>query len=437
MNQKNFGTCLLLVPFLMGGICLARDDAVAQDSCVSAQCHAKLLTGSTVHPIAETCESCHESVETPHPKKGTKTFKLTQDPPELCYTCHERFGEKKQVHFPVTGGMCTMCHNPHSSNEPKLLAQPMKDLCGTCHADHLDFKVLHGPVSAGSCTACHTPHESNNKALLVKEGEEMCFGCHLDMPDVLKKKNVHPALAGGCTSCHNPHGSAYPKMLAEEGQQVCFLCHSEIGETVANAPVGHPAVQMGCASCHSPHASDNEKLLLNAVKETCLGCHSTIITKNMTVFHGPNNDGKCTRCHNPHGSQYASLLVKEFPAEAYVPYTDTAFPLCFSCHKRDLLQYPETSFATNFRDGERNLHYLHVNNKEKGRSCRLCHSWHGSAAPRLIAESVPFGKWNLPLRFVKTETGGGCSPGCHMPQYYDRKSPGKKPDMPKPTTKSE
>lgn len=410
---------------------LASTVALAEDGCVSGQCHATLLTGSTVHPVAESCESCHESVSTPHPKKGAKTFKLTQDPPDLCYACHEAFGKKKLVHFPAAQGMCTTCHDPHSSSQPKLLVQQEKDLCGTCHADHVDFKVLHGPVSAGTCTACHTPHESDTKTLLLKEGEDLCFGCHLDMPDVLKKKNVHPALAAGCTACHNPHGSAFPKMLAAEGQQVCFQCHGDIDEIVTKAPVAHPAVQAGCPTCHSPHASDHEKLLLNEVKETCLECHTNIVTKNMTVFHGPNNDGTCTRCHNPHGSQYEKLLVKEFPSETYVPYTDTAYPLCFSCHKRDLLQYPETSFATNFRDGERNLHYVHVNNKEKGRSCRLCHSWHGSASPKLIADTVPFGKWNLPLRFVKTETGGGCSPGCHKPRYYDRKSPGKKPDLPR------
>jgi predicted CXXCH cytochrome family protein len=431
MNQRTRGASLLFATLLTSGCLLASTVAIAADGCVSGQCHATLLTGSTVHPVAETCESCHESISTPHPKKGTKTFKLTQDPPDLCYTCHEAFGKKSQVHFPVTGGMCTTCHNPHSSNQPKLLVQQEKDVCETCHADHVKFKVLHGPVSAGNCTACHSPHESDNKTLLLKEGDELCFGCHLDMPDVLKKKNVHPALAGGCTTCHNPHGSAFPKMLAAEGEQICFQCHSDIDEIVTKAPIAHPAVQMGCPSCHSPHASDNDNLLTNPEKETCIGCHTDIVAKNMTVFHGPDNDGKCTRCHNPHGSQHEKLLVKEFPSEPYVPYTDTAFPLCFSCHKRDLLQYPETSFATNFRNGERNLHYVHVNNKEKGRSCRLCHSWHGSASPKLIADSVPFGKWSLPLRFVKTETGGGCSPGCHKPQYYDRKSPGKKPDLPR------
>lgn len=429
MSQKDFRTHLLLASLLVLGVFLAGRDAIAEEGCVTAKCHATLLQGTTVHPVAESCEGCHQSVATPHPQKGKQTFSLMQEPPDLCYTCHEQFGTKKVVHPPAASGMCTTCHNPHSSDQPKLLREPMKDLCGTCHADHIDFKFLHGPVSAGDCTACHAPHESDNESLLLKQGEELCVTCHVDMEDVLKKKNVHPALASGCTSCHNPHGSDHPKMLPDEGPQVCFLCHPQIGDKVNDSPVVHAAIfaEKGCATCHSPHASDNEKLLLEPVKEMCTTCHDSIIPKNATVLHGPNNDGKCNRCHDPHGSQYETLLVGEFPSDVYVPYTDTEYGLCFSCHKRDLLEYPETSFATNFRDGERNLHYLHVHNKQKGRSCKLCHSFHGSPNPKLIADSVPFGKWNLPLKFVKTDTGGSCAPGCHKPQSYDRKSPGRKP----------
>lgn len=148
----------------------------------------------------------------------------------------------------------------------------------------------------------------------------------------------------------------------------------------------------------------------------------------MTSFHGPIRDGKCGACHDIHGGGNPKLLVRPFPAGQYVPYTDTEYPLCFGCHKRELLQYAETSFATDFRDGQKNLHFVHVNNKQKGRSCRMCHEFHGAANSKLVAESVPFGKWELPLKFVKTETGGGCSPGCHRPLWYDRKTPGKKPE---------
>jgi predicted CXXCH cytochrome family protein len=435
MNAKVPRAGSRLAFLLMSGFFLARQDALAQNSCVTAQCHATLLKGGTVHPATEACDSCHQSVSTPHPEKGKKTFKLIQERPALCYTCHDAFGKKSHVHPPVKEGMCLTCHDPHASDQAKLLRKPLRDLCLSCHAAKVNFKFIHGPVSAGECTVCHTPHESDVASLLQKPGEEwMCFGCHRDLQEQVKKKNVHPALEAGCTSCHNPHGAEHPKLLAEEGAQLCFQCHDAIAEKVTKSPVVHAAVKDGkaCASCHSPHASDTPKLLLNQEKETCLGCHKTLLTRTMTMFHGPINNGSCTSCHDPHGGPFASLLVKEFPPGAYVPYTDTEFALCFSCHKRDLLQYPDTSFATNFRDGERNLHYLHVNNKQKGRSCVLCHNVHGSSAPKLIADSVPFGNWSLPLKFVKTATGGSCAPGCHRPQSYDRQNPGRKPEAPKP-----
>ncbi len=404
----------------------------AEESCVTPACHPKIITGKTVHAVAGNCETCHESIEKPHPKKGGKTFKLSQDVPDLCYTCHEAFTDKKTVHPPVEQGLCTTCHNPHASDEPKLLAQPMKDLCGMCHSDHEDFPVVHGPVAAGDCTACHTPHASDDKSLLLEPDEKLCFQCHKDMEGVEQKAHVHPALAGGCTSCHNPHGSPQPKLLAEEGRNVCFTCHPDISEKVRSAPVAHPPAQdpNGCVTCHSPHASDNEKMLKDPEKETCLRCHSTILSKDMTVVHGPIQQGHCTACHDVHGADHPKLLTGTFPTEIYVPYTDDEYGLCFSCHKRDLVRYPETSFATGFRDGERNLHYLHVHKDVKGRSCRLCHNLHGGKNPKLIADTVPFGKWNLPLNFTKTDTGGSCAPGCHKPQSYDRETPGKKPPPP-------
>ncbi len=108
----------------------------------------------------------------------------------------------------------------------------------------------------------------------------------------------------------------------------------------------------------------------------------------------------------PTAPRKQKLLIKEFPTDTYVPYTDQEYELCFSCHNRDLLRFPDTSFATGFRDGEKNLHYVHVNKKEKGRNCKLCHNMHGSSNPKLVADKAVFGKWELPLKFVKTDTGG-------------------------------
>jgi predicted CXXCH cytochrome family protein len=419
----------LLVLFLVLAIAAAGSlysKAESEDSCVTGQCHAAMLKGKDVHPVAQPCDTCHQAIVTPHPQKNKKTFKLTQDVPALCYMCHTPFGTKQDVHPPVKDGSCTLCHNPHDSDNQKLLTQPARELCFACHPDKVSYPYVHGPASTGDCTACHNPHESDIKPLLVKDPAELCFICHVDMEEVMKKKDVHPAVLMGCTSCHNPHGSSYKKFLSAQGKDLCFQCHPQIGETIAKAKTVHPPIltEKGCTSCHSPHASDGEKLLPKSGKDLCLECHKGFIKKNWTVLHGPIKAGTCTPCHNPHGSPYPRMLVKEFKTDFYVPYSDNEYQLCFSCHNRDLLRFPDTTFATNFRDGDRNLHYLHVH-REKGRNCIACHSVHGGDQPKLIHETAPFGKWRLPLNFIKTENGGSCAPGCHKKYVYNRKTAGK------------
>ncbi len=430
MSDCKLGLRAGLFPLVFCALLLAPRGLAAQEGCQSAQCHATLLQASTVHEAAESCDSCHALVATPHPQKGKSTFKLTDAQPALCTGCHEPFGTQSQVHEPVQEGTCTACHSPHASNQAHLLLKPQKELCGDCHTAPGAAKFPHGPVEAGDCTACHAPHESNVPPLLARKGDALCVECHADVNDLVQtKKHKHAALDDGCTTCHEPHGGQHPKLLAEEGPALCFQCHDDVAEKIQKSPVVHAAVASarGCATCHSPHAAEQEKLLLQPQKEICLGCHDKVLTPAMTVVHGPIRDGSCTACHEPHGGVQEKLLREAFPATAYAPYTDTAYALCFKCHRRELLQYPETSFATNFRDGERNLHFLHVNHAQKGRSCALCHSLHGGANAALVADSVAFGSWRLPLKFVQSASGGSCAPGCHRPATYDRKNPAKKP----------
>jgi predicted CXXCH cytochrome family protein len=61
-----------------------------------------------------------------------------------------------------------------------------------------------------------------------------------------------------------------------------------------------------------------------------------------------------------------------------------------------------------------------VNKAVKGRTCRACHETHASNFPKHIREAVPFGSWDLPVNFEKTESGGSCAPGCHKEKKYDR-----------------
>ena len=51
-------------------------------------------------------------------------------------------------------------------------------------------------------------------------------------------------------------------------------------------------------------------------------------------------------------------------------------------------------------------------------------STHAANLEKLMTEEgAEFGDWRIPTRFVKTATGGSCSPGCHQTFEYDRETP--------------
>jgi predicted CXXCH cytochrome family protein len=136
--------------------------------------------------------------------------------------------------------------------------------------------------------------------------------------------------------------------------------------------------------------------------------------------HGPIQNRDCSACHNPHGSRNFRLLADRYPQEFYVPFFTSNYGLCFRCHDAALATEEHTTSATEFRDGDRNLHSVHVNRASHGRTCRSCHEVHASADPKHIGITVPFGTWKLPVKFEKTDNGGSCAPGCHEVQKYNR-----------------
>lgn len=395
----------------------------AEDNC-TIKCH-QILNEKNIHPSAYSCDTCHKPLEHIHPVKNRKGFKLILEVPSICWTCHQEPKPLSSVHVPFKQGLCIACHNPHSSEHKGLLKKPYDKLCLSCHEDKHKGNFLHGPSASGDCLYCHYAHQSEIRPILKTKEPDLCLGCHYDMSMELKKPSVHPALLSGCSSCHNPHTSNFSKFLINQGDRLCFSCHPGIEEKISKSRSVHRPIRTdkACASCHLPHSSTGPKLMEKTGIEVCLGCHRTIIeTKRDKYLHGPINNRDCTSCHDSHGSLYRKLLVKDFPEGFYISYDEKEYELCFSCHNRDLLRYPDTSFATEFRDGNRNLHYLHVNKKDKGRSCKFCHTIHGGPLPKLIAEKVRFGNWDLPIGFSKTETGGSCAPGCHRRYTYDRKN---------------
>lgn len=298
--------------------------------------------------------------------------------------------------------------------------------CSTgCHKNKVREAFVHTPVKAGECYNCHQPtaekHPRVKKAAfkLLGEKEKLCYSCHENKDD---KKFVHgPVASGDCTACHDVHQSPYKAQLRADGAELCFMCHEK---EKFSGKYEHAPVAMGnCIGCHDPHQSNFRYMLRNSGALLCFTCHDKKLAEGKTV-HGPVTEGDCLACHVPHASPYRKILKNTFPEEFYLPYQAENFALCFGCHRPEIAQDQRTDSLTNFRNGDLNLHYLHINKPDKGRSCKTCHEPHAGNQERLIKEMVPgFGKWDIPIRFTRKDAGGTCVVGCHKPKTYNRESP--------------
>jgi predicted CXXCH cytochrome family protein len=302
-------------------------------------------------------------------------------------------------------------------------------------------KHAHQPFAAGQCTVCHEPHQSEfTKLLRNGEGPEHCFGCHAEKRiAIAQSSHVHKPAAQSCVTCHGPHATDNAKQLNKTVNETCLTCHKKISEELASSSHIHGAItEGGCATCHDPHASQQPNELKARNDKVCLTCHekAVIATDGRTLpamgailastnLHGPVKTGDCSACHLPHAANQPNLLKQYFPDTFYAKFDVKNYALCFSCHDQNLVLSAKTTALTNFRDGDRNLHFIHVNRAEKGRTCKTCHEIHGSDLPKHLATSVPFegSTWSMPIHFEQRESGGTCTPGCHNQRSYNRNNP--------------
>ncbi len=354
-----------------------------------------------------------------------------------CGDCHQEWLSKAKIlavrHSPFEDGDCESCHKQHGETNKLVLNAPGAKLCLDCHDDPAaGGKKVHTVVADNGCIDCHNPHSSPNKKLLTRPATKLCFDCH-DDPAAGGKKKVHTVVAdSGCLDCHNPHSSADKNLLTKPAAKLCFDCHDD--PAAGGKKKVHTVVaDSGCLDCHNPHSSANPNLTVKPGAKLCAECHD-VPGPDQPVKHTALDDG-CSGCHDPHSSVNPNLLLKTYRNEKTVKvYVAKDYDLCFDCHDQTLVtaEGGEISSATGFRNGETNLHNVHViGSMEKNKygmikrgkphACGICHSPHATDQDFVLIRQYDCGEvFCFTLNYTRENDGGFCRVGCHKPLAYSR-----------------
>ena len=212
-----------------------------------------------------------------------------------------------------------------------------------------------------------------------------CQGCHGDASAHLKDPTKNkPANALNAKDATGPEKSA-----------VCMTCHAGQRQLAFWKAGAHNKYDVSCNDCHSIHggqAAGNFKNVKDAsfaaapytttqrnlAYKTCLGCHPDTRAEILKPSHHPIIEGKvaCHDCHDPHGALTPVMLKAE-------SYQD----LCTSCH------------------ADKRGPWIHEHPPVM-ENCATCHTPHGSAHNRLLAQKPP-------------ALCADCHPGGHTHGLYD------------------
>lgn len=176
---------------------------------------------STHAAVGNACLDCHKPVATDDPvlARDTQT--------KVCFTCHQdkRAASFKRSRHPLREGkvVCSDCHNPHgsASGSTQLVKNSVNETCYQCHAEKRGpFLWEHAPVRE-DCTICHDPHGTNEDRMLKLRSPFLCQQCHNESyhPSTLYSAAGIPEFNGAaqqvlgksCRNCHSViHGSNHP-----------------------------------------------------------------------------------------------------------------------------------------------------------------------------------------------------------------------------------
>jgi DmsE family decaheme c-type cytochrome len=163
------------------------------------------------------CADCHNV----H-RAATMTRLLQKPEGVLCLSCHteQRTSFSKPFRHRVRENSmsCSDCHEPHSGIDRRMTRTTDfgEPACLKCHTDKQGpFVFEHAPTIIRDCHTCHQPHGSNNPKMLARATvRQLCLECHTNTVGVLGG-NSPPAFHDirspryqNCTTCHvKIHGS--------------------------------------------------------------------------------------------------------------------------------------------------------------------------------------------------------------------------------------
>ncbi len=323
-------------------------------------------------------------------------------------------------------------------------AQSTNCTTSKCHQSVTQNRFLHRPLKTKDCLICHQIDSTNEshrgrkgahpsvRPFTMEKITELCLSCHEGLKKAFAQKSswtIHSAIEErSCIACHSPHGSEHRYLVRKDSiKNLCLSCHDILkGERSSlHSPVSE---ERGCLNCHTVHYSQHKNLLKEQEKDLCLTCHAQPIkgvspiglALKKSYLHGPILKGRCTSCHVPHKSTFAHLLKENYSMNNYLngehPISEVAH--CFTCHDRTLIDRERVTTQTQFRNGSKNLHYLHFQGAQRG--CHLCHDSHASNNHSLIRPSFEYLTKMVPILFERSPTGGKCATMCHKTLTYDR-----------------
>ena len=194
--------------------------------------------------------------------------------PENCVKCHADVQKGKVVHTAMSSG-CDTCHQAASANGKTTITDVATggDLCAMCH-ELEKGPVFHGPYKAGQCLTCHDPHSSDFPKVTLAPTNTLCFTCHgVNQSGVtLQADTKTVSVLGGQTIGLDEYRKAPKIGLDPNGA----TGHPIMGHPLSGKVPGKKDVTLSCLSCHQPHSSALANLMPAGLKtdlDLCTECH--------------------------------------------------------------------------------------------------------------------------------------------------------------------